>query len=85
MLKEFPNGKLTLCNEMFYMLFKLNEKQIVVSQWQDIAVNLVFHWVLWTVYTKPLNAEKTKLKFICEAYITLVKFCYKKKGETFNT
>ena len=56
------------------MLFCLNEKQLEGSQWQDIVVNLVFHRVFCTVYTKSYNSVKTKLKSIRESYITLENF-----------
>ena len=56
----------------------MNEKQIEIIHWQDIAHNLVFSLGFLHCVQKSLNSVKTKHKSIREFYITLVNLLYKK-------
>ena len=85
-VKEFPNGKLPLCIDVLSVILtegKANRGKPI--DWQDIAVDLILHWLFCSVYTMSIKAVKVKLKSLRESYRSLAKFSYKKRGEIYFT
>ena len=83
-VKEFPNGKLPLGIDVLSVILtegKSNKGKAI--EWQDIAMDLILHWVFCSVYTKSVKVVKEKLKSIRESYRALAKVSYGKRGDSY--
>ena len=76
-VKNFPNGKLPLGIDVLSVILtegKTNKGKSI--EWQDIAMDLILHWVFCSVYTKSVRVVKEKVKCLRDSYRALAKVSY---------